>query len=380
MEAAMELEHTRTDTAPRRQITPGGTTSATSRHRPATAAAGADGASAIPEIPKSFGHLIEKAKGLPPIRVAVADAAQGLVIKTLHEAHSLGLAEPRLVGVPDAIRSVVAEARWATAEDWIVPATSPAEAATTAVALVRAGEADIVMKGHLHTDAFMHALLDAEHGLRVPGQRVSHAFIIEVSTHTKLLGVTDAAINIAPDLNAKAQILQNAVDLFQLLGIERPKVAVLSAVETVNPAIASTLDAACLTLMARRGQLHGAIVDGPLAFDNAISSEAAREKGIVSEVAGDADILLVPDVVSGNILAKELEYLAGAVAAGVVLGLSAPAVLTSRSDSPAARLVSLALAGLMFHGRPRLPAKPAPPEPRPHWAPQLDGACCPPSR
>lgn len=334
---------------------------------------------AMTSLPRSLEHLVDKAKGLGPVRVAVADASQGLVIETLREARDLGLIEPRLVGVPEAIRRVAEEAHWRVAEEWLVPVSSEAATAARAVALVGDGEADIVMKGHLHTDALMHALLDTEHGLRVPGRRVSHVFVVEVPTHAKLLGVTDAAINIAPDLNAKAQILQNAVDLFLLLGIERPKVAVLSAVETVDPAIASTLDAACLTLMARRGQLHGAIVDGPLAFDNAISATAAKEKGIASEVAGDADILLVPDLVSGNILAKELEYLTGAVAAGLVLGLATPVVLTSRADPPAARLASLALAAMMFHGLPKLPAKPAPPEPHPHCTPQADASCCPPS-
>jgi phosphotransacetylase len=330
-------------------------------------------------LPRSLGHLVDKARALGPIRVVVADAVQGLVIETPREAHRLGLIEPRLVGVPKAVRGVAREAYWDLAEEWLVPVTSEGATAAKAIALIHDGEADVVMKGHLHTDALMHALLDGEHGLRVPGRRVSHVFVIEVPSHAKLLGVTDAAINIAPDLNAKAQILQNAVELFLLLGIERPKVAVLSAVETVNPAIASTLDAACLTLMARRGQVHGAAVDGPLAFDNAISAAAAKEKGIVSEVAGEADILLVPDLVSGNILAKELEYLAGAVGAGVVLGLAAPVVLTSRADPPAARLASLALAALMFHGMPKLPAKPRPPEPHPHCAPQPDTACCPPA-
>jgi phosphotransacetylase len=219
-------------------------------------------------------------------------------------------------------------------------------------------------------------LLNKERGLRVPGRRVSHCFVVEVPSHPKLLGVTDAAINIAPDLNAKADILQNAVELFTLIGIERPKVAVLSAIEMVNPAIVSTLDAACLTLMARRGQLHGAIVDGPLAFDNAVSLTAAKEKGIVSDVAGDADILLVPDLVSGNILAKNLGYLAGGTSAGVVLGLSAPVVLTSRAEAPASRLASLALAALMFHGGPKLPAKLSPPEADPCCAPQSEVACC----
>jgi phosphotransacetylase len=327
--------------------------------------------------PRSLQELIERAKSAGPIRVAVADAAQDLVVETMRESRELGLIEPRLIGEPDAIRRVARETGWQIEDDWVVPAESDSAAAAEAVSLVREGQADAVMKGHLHTDVLMHALLDKEHGLRVPGRRVSHVFVVEVPSHPKLLGVTDAAINIAPDLNAKADILQNAVELFTLMGIEHPKIAVLSAVETVNPAIVSTLDAACLTLMARRGQVHGAIVDGPLAFDNAISAAAAKEKGIVSDVAGDADILLVPDLVSGNILAKDLEYLARAVAAGVVVGLAAPVVLTSRADPPASRLASLALAVLMFHGRPKLPSKPLSPVPHPHLAPQPDHACCP---
>ena len=327
--------------------------------------------------PKSLQQLIDRAKAFGPVRVAVADAAQDLVIETMREAQSLGLIEPRLVGEPDAIRRLSAEAGWQVRDDWIVVAEKDGDAARRAVELVRESQCDAVMKGRLHTDVLMHALLDKERGLRVPGRRVSHIFVVEVPTHPRLLGVTDAAINIAPDLNAKADILQNAVELFKLIGIDRPKVAVLSAVETVNPAIVSTMDAACLTLMARRGQLDGAIVDGPLAFDNAISAAAAKEKGIVSEVAGEADILLVPDLVSGNILAKDLEYLARAVAAGVVAGLAAPVVLTSRADPPAARLASLALGALMFHGRSKLPERPLPPVAHPHCAPQPDHACCP---
>ena len=327
--------------------------------------------------PRSLQQLINRAKAFGPVRVAIADAAQDLVIETMREAQGLGLIEPRLIGEPDALRRVSAEVGWRLSDDWIVSAESDSDAAARAVALVHDGGADVVMKGLLHTDVLMHALLDKERGLRVPGRRVSHVYVVEVPSHPKLLGITDAAINIAPDLNAKAEILQNAVELFTIIGIEHPKVAVLSAVETVNPAIVSTLDAACLTLMARRGQLHGAIVDGPLAFDNAISAAAAKEKGIVSEVAGDADILLVPDLVSGNILAKDLEYLARAVAAGAVVGLAAPVILTSRADPPAARLASLALSALMFHGRPKLRAMPSPPEAHPHCAPQPDHACCP---
>ena len=225
----------------------------------------------------------------------------------------------------------------------------------------------------------MRALLDTDRGLRLPGRRVSHVFMVDIPAYPKLLAITDAAINIMPDLNAKAQILENAIALFTLLGIETPKAAVLSAVETVNPAIASTLDAACLALMAKRGQIAGAIVDGPMAFDNAISAVAAREKGIVSEVSGDVDILLVPDLVSGNILTKNLEYLAGATAAGVVMGLATPVVLSSRADPPAARLAALALAVLMHQSA--LPRSQqlqrGESESAIHCAAQPEAACCP---
>lgn len=322
-------------------------------------------------------HLIDQARTFEPTRVAVADAAQGVLLDTLRQAHGLAFVEPRLVGEPEAIASLCTSMNWPVPKDWIVSAETDAAAAAKAVELVRTGEADAVMKGHIHTDSLMHALLDKDHGLRVPGRRVSHLFVVELPSRPKLLGITDAAINIAPDLNAKAQILQNAIDFFHLLGIERPKVAVLSAVETVNPAIGSTLDAACLTLMAQRGQITGAIVDGPLAFDNAISRKAADEKGISSPVAGDADLLLVPDLVSGNILAKDLEYLANAVIAGIALGLAAPVVLTSRADPAPARLASLALAALMHHRAARAPAKPKASEPSPHCAPQPEHACCP---
>jgi len=322
--------------------------------------------------------LVDQARKFAPVRVAVVDAAQGLVIETLREAHALGIVEPRLIGEPEAIGRMCDELGWAADDDWIVPAPSDPTAAAKAVELVRNGAIDAVMKGNLHTDVLMRALLDKEHGLRLPGRRVSHVFVTDIPAYSKLLGITDAAINIAPDLNAKAQILRNAVELFHLLGIEIPKVALLSAVETVNPAIASTLDAACLTLMARRGQIGGAAVDGPLAFDNAISAAAAREKEIVSEVAGAADIVLAPDLVSGNILAKNLEYLAGAVAAGMVVGLAAPVILSSRADPPAARLAALALASLMHHRSAKTtPIKTAAPESSFHCAPQPEHACCP---
>lgn len=327
--------------------------------------------------PGNLQQLVDAVKSLTPIRVAVVDAAQAVVIETLQEAHTLGIVEPRLVGNAESIVALCEAQGWKVNADWIIPATTDAASAAKAVELARTGQVDAIMKGNVHTDVLMHALLDKEHGLRVPGRRVSHIFVVEVLTYPKLLGITDAAINIAPDLNAKAQILRNAVELFQLLGIERPKVAVLSAVETVNPEIASTVDAACLTLMAQRGQIVGATVEGPLAFDNAISRRAADEKGIVSGVAGDADILLVPDLISGNILAKNLEYLANAVAAGVALGLALPVVLTSRADPAPARLASLALAALVHHRTSMTQAQPKASEASVACAPQSEHACCP---
>ncbi len=326
---------------------------------------------------KNLHQLVDLAKTLGPIRVAVADAAQHVVIETLREAHALGFVEPRLVGDPYSIAAICEEIGWEIPTDWVIPASTDAAAARKSVELARRGEADAVMKGDIHTDALMHSLLDKERGLRIPARRVSHIFLIEVPTHPRLLGITDAAINIAPDLNAKAQILQNAIDLFRLLGVDTPKVAALSAVETVNTAIASTVDAACLSVMAQRGQIVGALVDGPLALDNAISRQAAKEKGIVSAVAGDADILLVPDLVSGNMLAKNLEYLAGAVAAGIAVGLAVPVVLTSRADPAPARIASLAVAALIHHRTPKAGIKAPAPESSLHMAPQSDHACCP---
>jgi phosphotransacetylase len=201
------------------------------------------------------------------------------------------------------------------------------------------------MKGSLHTDEFMHAVV-AENGLRT-GRRLSHVYLMDVPSHTRLLLVTDAAINIAPTLDEKRDIIQNAIDLAHMLGVAVPKVAVLSAVETVNPAMPSTIDAAALCKMAERGQITGGVVDGPLAFDNAVSTLAAREKGINSEVAGMADILVVPDLESGNMLAKQLTFLAGADAAGVVMGAQVPIILTSRADAPRARIASCAVAVLL---------------------------------
>jgi len=333
---------------------------------------------AAASLPQAFADVVARARSLAPMRVAVANAAQPVVIETVREAVSIGLVEPTLIGRPHDIEALCRESGWQPAPDAIVPAESEAGAAAAAVHLVHEGAADVVMKGRIHTDAFMRALLDPAGGLRLADRRVSHLFLAHVPTYPKCLGVTDAAINIAPDLRAKAQILQNAVDFFAQIGVERPKAAVLSAVETVNPDIPSTLDAACLAVMALRGQIRGAEVEGPLAFDNAISRIAAKEKGIASDVAGDVDLLLVPDLVSGNVLVKNLEYLAGAVAAGLVLGLHVPVVLTSRSDPPAARLVSLALARLACAESAGLArGMDEPQDPRAPVAAQPEAACCP---
>ena len=330
---------------------------------------------------ETLSDLVAQARKRSPIRVAVVDAAQGLVVETLREAVTLGIVDPRLIGDANAIKRACAQAGWECLDEWVVPAPSDAAAAATAAEMISDGDADAVMKGNIHTDVLMRALLDKERGLRLPGRRVSHVFVVEAPDYPRLLGITDAAINIAPNLEAKAQIVQNAVELFHLLDVEEPKVAALSAVETVNPAIASTLDAACLTLMARRGQITGAAIEGPLAFDNAVSAKAAREKGIVSDVAGEADILLLPDLVSGNILAKNLEYLAGGRAAGVVVGLAAPVVLSSRAVPMASRLAGLALANAMHHRRPKERArKYGAFETSLGCAPQPEHACSPPQR
>jgi phosphate acetyltransferase len=327
----------------------------------------------------SLKTLIDRAGQDRRVRVAVADAAQKVVLQTMREAVELGIAEPKLLGNSTEISTICREIDWEIEPGWLLDSAPDGPAAVQAVQLVRNGGADIVMKGNLHTDVFMRALLDGEHGLRIPGRRVSHLFVVETKGYDRLIGITDAAINIAPDLNAKAQICQNAVEVFHALGVERPRVAVLSAVETVTPEIVSTLDAAALTLMARRGQINGAILDGPLAFDNAISPRAVAEKGIVSDVAGIADILLVPDLVSGNVLAKALEYLADATAIGLALGLSAPVVLTSRADTQASRLGSLALAALMAHSVKSVPlvSRQEDLHRSLRAAPQPDAQCCP---
>lgn len=286
--------------------------------------------------------LIAQAKALAPAPTAVVDAGERHVLEAAHQAAEAGLIEPLLIGRREHIAPLSAEFG---CDYPIIEAQTAEDAAAAGVREVKQGRVKLLIKGHLHTAEFLHPILKDLR--RAP--RVSHVFAAELNSYPKLLFITDAAVNIAPDLGTKAQILQNAIDLARLLGIERPKAAALSAIEVVNPAVASTVDAACLAKMSERGQIRNAVVDGPLAFDNAISAESARIKEIDSPVAGDVDILLVPDLVSGNILYKDLEYLAGARFAGVVVGASVPVVLTSRADPAPVRLASLALARIAHH-------------------------------
>ena len=297
-----------------------------------------------------YRHLLELASGLAPIRMAVVHPVDSNALLGVIEAAQAGLIVPVLVGPKDKIQAVALAHDIDVSPYTIVPTEHSHAAAEQAVALTRAGEVDAVMKGSMHTDELMHAVLAPGIGLAT-ARRMSHVFVEGVPTYPRPLLLTDAVLNIYPDLEAKKDIVQNAIDLAHVLGIDVPKVAILSVVETVSPKIQSTIDAAALCKMADRGQITGGIVDGPLAFDNAVSIEAARTKGIVSPVAGQADILVVPDLESGNMLAKQLEYLADAEAAGIVLGARVPIVLTSRSDSPLAHQASCALALLLAHSK-----------------------------
>lgn len=287
--------------------------------------------------------LVEAAKRRKPLRTAVVHPVDALSLDGALGAGREGLIAPVLVGPRAKIEAAATAAGADLSGCEIVDAPYSHAAAAAAIAMTRDGNTQAVMKGALHTDELIEAVVSAEGGLRA-GRRMSHVFVVDTPAYPKLLLVTDAAVNICPDLMQKRDIAQNAIDLAIAIGIERPKLAVLCAVETVTPRMQATIDAASLCKMAERGQIRGAVLDGPLAFDNAISAEAAAAKGINSRVAGDADILLVPDINAGNILAKELDYLAGALMAGLLTGARAPVILTSRSDGEAARLAACALA------------------------------------
>jgi phosphate butyryltransferase len=294
---------------------------------------------------RHFDRLLKSCEGLEPIVTAVVVPEDKISLGGALLAAERGLIRPVLVGSAKVIASAAKEIGANLEGVEILDISGDDAAAAAAVALVRAGRAEALMKGHLHTDALLHHVVKHDGGLRT-SRRLSHAFIMDVPGLDHVLIVSDAAINIAPDLEAKVDITQNAIDVALALGIDRPKVGVLSAVETVTPKIPSTLDAAVLSKMADRGQIKGAIVDGPLAMDNAIDVEAAKTKGITSLVAGHADILIVPNMEAGNMLAKELAFVAQAEAAGLVLGASVPIILTSRADDEKARLASCAIAAL----------------------------------
>jgi len=295
-----------------------------------------------------YTHLLSRVKGLEPIPTAVAHPCDQESLKGPVMAFQAGIIEPILVGPENKIRAIAEEFGIDLSGIRIVNAAHSHDSAALAVSLVRTGDAEALMKGSLHTDELMGEVVARANGLRT-SRRISHVFVMDVPTYHRPLLITDAAINIAPTLEEKADIIRNAIDLAHVIGIPEPKVAILSAVETINPKIQSTLDAAALCKMADRGQIKGGLLDGPLAFDNAVSIVAAKTKGIKSAVAGHAEILVVPDLESGNMVAKQLEYLANALTAGIVLGTKVPIVLTSRADSAETRTASCVIAALIAH-------------------------------
>jgi phosphate acetyltransferase len=293
-------------------------------------------------------NLVARAKGLAPIDMAVVHPCDIESLKGALQAAEAGLIDPILIGPESKIRSIAKENGFDLKQHRIVNVKHSHESAAMAVTLIRNGDAEALMKGSLHTDEMMAEVVSRAAGLRT-ARRISHVFLMDVPTYPRPILITDAAINIAPTLEDKVDIIQNAIDLAHIIGIPEPKVAILSAVETVNPKIQSTLDAAALCKMADRGQIKGGLLDGPLAFDNAVSIVAAKTKGIVSAVAGRAEILVVPDLESGNMVAKQLEYLANALTAGIVLGAKVPIVLTSRADTAETRIASCVIAALIAH-------------------------------
>ncbi len=302
-----------------------------------------------------FHQFIERCKTLPAITTAVVWPLSDVALRGAVEAAAAGIIEPTLIGPGAEMKALAAKIGVDLAKYPVVEAETEPQAAEKAVVLCRTGQMQALMKGSLHTDELLKPAMARDTGLRTP-RRVSHVFIMDTPAYARTLLITDAAINIEPDLESKVDIVQNAIDLAHALGIPEPKVALLSAVETVNPKIASTLDAAALCKMADRGQITGGILDGPLAFDTAVSLKAAAIKKLTSPVTGQADILVVPDLESGNMLAKQLEYLGGAQLAGIVLGARVPTILTSRADSAETRLVSCAVASLLHHAK-ESPAK-----------------------
>jgi phosphate acetyltransferase len=294
-----------------------------------------------------FERLIQHCEKREAFPVAVCWPCSAVSLAGALEAAKAGMISPILVGPERELNAIAASLGFDLGSYETIPADSEETAATKAVELCRNGRAAALMKGSLHTDLLMRAALQKDTGLRT-SRRFSHVFVLEVPLYKRTLFITDAAINIYPTLEDKVDIVQNAIDLAHVLGVAEPRVAILSAVETVSPKIVSTIDAAALCKMADRGQITGAILDGPLAFDTAVNAEAARVKNLKSPVAGEADILLVPDLESGNMLAKQLEYLGGADLAGIVLGAKVPIILTSRADSSESRVASCAIASALI--------------------------------
>lgn len=297
-----------------------------------------------------YERLVEAARQLPPVTTAVVHPCDAVSLSGAIEAARLGLIVPILVGPDWRIRDQAAKASLELDTLEIVNSAHSHDSAAKAVALVAKGRAEALMKGSLHTDELMAAVVARDSGIRTE-RRISHCFIMDVPGHADPLIITDAAVNIAPDLDAKADIVRNAIDLARALRFAEVRVAILSAMETVNAKVPSTIEAAALCKMADRGQITGALLDGPLALDNAISAEAAAIKNLVSPVAGRANVLVVPDLEAGNMLAKSLSFLAGADAAGIVLGARVPIILTSRADSLLTRLASCAVAALLADAR-----------------------------
>ena len=296
--------------------------------------------------------LLERCRSFDPVPTAVAHPCEQTALAAALEAGAKGLIVPILVGPAAKIEQVASAGKLDLGKAQIVDVAHSHDAAAKSVELVRTGAAELLMKGSLHSDELLGAVVSKDKGLRT-GRRISHVFIMDVPTYHKVLIVTDAAINISPTLEDKVDICQNAIDLAVALGLKRPKVAILAAVETVTSKMPATIDAAALCKMADRGQIRDAILDGPLAFDNAISKEAAQIKGITSEVAGDPDILLVPDLEAGNMLAKQLSFLANADSAGLVVGARVPIILTSRADSVRSKIASCAVAVMAAQSRRR---------------------------
>ncbi|MEW6436159.1 MAG: phosphate acetyltransferase [Pseudomonadota bacterium] len=303
-----------------------------------------------PQPHAKYERLIEAASKVPAAKTIVVHPCDEASLRAACDAAEAHLIVPILVAPAAKVAAVASKYGLDVSRFEVVDAPHSDAAASKGVAMIREGKGELLMKGSLHTDELMRAVASSANGLRTE-RRISHVFIMDVPTYPNTLFITDAAINIFPDLEAKRDIIQNAIDLFTQIGLGTPKVAILSAVETVTPKIPSTIDAAALCKMAERGQITGGILDGPLAFDNAIEPEAAAIKGIRSEVAGHAQILVVPDLEAGNMLAKNLTFLARADAAGIVLGARVPIILTSRADSLRTRMASCAIAALYAHAR-----------------------------